>query len=246
MRALVVALVCAAAMAHAAPPGEEPLAKMLAARVTETGEVAYRTLARDDGRLLRDALDGFARVDANALDTDGTIAFWINAYHLIVLDAVAHGATPETLPGRARMYHWYGHTIAGKRRTLDEILGTLHRYAVSDPRIHLALCNGARGSAPMPAEPYTAERLDAQLAAAARRFVNDVFRTRAGPDRVDLSRIFAWYTEDFQRDAGSIGGFLQRFAERADLRAALSAHVLEIHYLPFDWHLNAVPGEQPE
>jgi Protein of unknown function, DUF547 len=246
MKAIVVALLCAATIARAEQPGDEALRKILAARVNDAGEVAYRTIARNDGRWLREALEGLARVDATRLDTDGAIALWINAYHATVLAAVVHGERPDTIPGRARMYHWFGQTIGGKRRTLDEMLATLDRYASADPRIHLALCNGARGAPRMPAEPFAADRLDAQLAAAARRFVNDTERNRASaPDRVDLSKVFAWYAEDFEHEAGSIGGFLQRFAEPDDLRDALAAHVLEIHYLPFDWRLNAAPGEHP-
>jgi hypothetical protein len=159
---------------------------------------------------------------------------------------VVHGESPETTSGRARMYHWFGQTLAGKRRTLDDVRVILDHYASADPRIHLAICNGTRGAPPLPREPYTPERLDTQLAAAARRFVNDPERNGAGPERVELSRIFAWYGDDFERASGSIAAFLQPLAAREDLRAALAAHVLQIHYVPFDWRLNAAPAELPK
>ena len=248
MRALIVTFVLAATTSRAADPGPgaDPWRTILATRVTDAGEVAYRTLAREDGRLLREALAAFARVDVAKLDTDGAIAFWINAYHATVLAAVVHGESPETFGGRARMYHWFGQTLAGKRRTLDELQTILDRYASADPRIHLALCNGARGAPPLAREPYTAQTLDSQLAAAARRFVNDPSRNGAAPERVELSRIFAWYQDDFEREFGSMAGFLQPLAERDDMRAALAAHVLQLHYTAFDWRLNAAPGELPK
>jgi len=245
-RPVAVLVLLAATIASGAEPGEDAWRTVLTTRVNGAGEVAYRSLAREDGRLLREALGAMSRVDPARLASDGAIAFWINAYHATVLAAVAHGETPETVAGRARMYHWFGQTLAGKRRTLDEMQGILDRYASADPRVHLAICNGTRAAPRLAAEPYTADQLDAQLAQAARRFVNDPDRNRAGAGRVELSRVFLWYRGDFEHEAGSVGEFLQPLASRADLRTALAAHVLQIHYLPFDWRLNAAPGERPK
>jgi hypothetical protein len=244
-RKSVAVLLLAATIASGSESGEDAWRAILSKRVDDAGEVAYRSLAREDARLLREVLAAFARVDASRLESDGAIAFWINAYHATVLAAVLHGESPETVTGRARMYHWFGQVLAGKRRTLDELQAILDRYASADPRIHLAICNGARAAPRLSAEPFTAESLDTQLAQAARRFVNDAERNRAAPGRVELSRVFLWYQDDFEREGGSLAEFLQPLATRGDLRAALAAHVLQIRYLPFDWRLNAAPGERP-
>jgi len=241
---LVAAFSLITTIARAVEPGEEAWAKILSARVNDAGEVAYRSLAREDARLLREALAGFARVDPSRLGTDGAVAFWINAYHATVFAAVLHGESPETLAGRARMYHWFGQILAGKRRTLDEVQIILDRYASADPRIHLAICNGTRGAPRLAVEPYTADRLDAQLVSAARRFVDDPERNGSAPSRLELSRIFLWYRDDFERDTGSLAEFLRPLATRNDLRAALAASVLQIHYVAFDWRSNAAPAER--
>lgn len=231
-----------------AAPGKDRWSSLLAKRVTQSGEVAFRSLIREDRALLAEVLAGLGESPAERLDHDTAVAFWINAYHALVLAAVVHGESPETVTGRARMYHWFGEKIAGKRRTLDDLRAILNGYASADPRIHLAVSNGTRGAPAFIGEPYVAERLDAQLVRAARRFVNDPERNIADPTagRLELSRVFAWYHADFEREAGSMVEFLRSWATRPDLREVLDAVNLTLRYRPFDWHLNAAPGEQPK
>jgi len=246
MRALCAVLALGAATAIAAERDEDPWAKILATRVNESGELAYRTLANEDGRLLRRVLDRMGTVDVAALDRDGAVAFWINAYHATVIAAVLHGETPETLAGRARMYHWFGEKVGGPRRTLDEIREVLNGYATADPRIHLAVSNGTRGGPRLIATPYVRDYLDAQLSAAARRFVNDVDHNYVDSihQRLALSRLFSWYLHDFEAMGGTLVKYLRPLAERRDLAAALEPEHVEVQYLPFDWRLNAAPGER--
>lgn len=248
MKLILGRVLLVAALAAAEGPGDDPWATILATRVSESGEVAYRSLAREDSGRLSRVLSGLADADTTRLDHDRAVAFWINAYHALVIAAVVHGERPEMVAERARMFHWFGQRIAGVRRTLDDVRVILNRYASADPRIHLAIANGTRGGPPLAAEPYTAERLDAQLERAARRFVNDPGHNLADPTtgRVELSRLFAWYRGDFEREAGSLAGFLRPLTTRPDLHDALDVADPKIRYRPFDWQINAATGEQPK
>ena len=243
---LALALVFAT-IATAGEPADDPWATILAKRVNASGEIAYRSLEREDGALFARVLAGLAEVDAKGLDHDHAVAFWINAYHALVIAAVVHGERPETVAERARMFHWFGERISGARRTRDDVRTILNGYARADPRIHLAISNGTRGGPPLVAEPYAGERLDDQLARAASRFVNapEYNFVDSGRKRLELSRLFAWYRGDFERKADSLEKFLQPFAMRQDLRDALDATNFSVHYLPFDWRLNAAAAERP-
>jgi Protein of unknown function, DUF547 len=247
-RAFLVLTALMRGIAAAADAVDDPWAEILAARVERNGEVAYRSLKQNDGVRFEDVLHRLAAARPEKLERDGAVAFWLNAYHAMVVAAVLRGESPETVASRARMYHWFGEKVGGARRTLDDVRAILDAYASADPRIHLAVSNGTRGGPALAAEPYTAGRLDSQLAAAARRFVNDPERYRAdsASGRIELSRIFAWYRSDFDHEAGSVEEFLRPLATRDDLLEVLGVPELKVRYRPFDWRLNAQPGERPK
>jgi Protein of unknown function, DUF547 len=233
------------ALAAAASPGKDAFAAILAARVDEGGEVAYRSLARHDRAGLDRFLDEVAAADPQRFDHDHAIAFWMNAYHAAVIAAVLHGEHPETVESRAKMYHWFGLPIAGERRTLDGIRAILDRYATADPRIHLALCDGTRGGPRMPRQLYEPEYLDAQLAAAARRFVDDPLKNHAGPSgQVKASRIFEWYRADFEHAAGTLADFMRSRATNPDLLRALGGPAPVIEFAEYDWGLDAAANQR--
>ena len=244
---LVVAAL-ARCLSASAEPTTDPWAEILRARVNEKGEVAYRSIERIDRARLDEALRRLASVEPEKLDHDRAVAFWLNAYHTMIVAAVLRGESPETVASRARMYHWFGQRVGGARRTLDDVRAILGRYASADPRIHLAISNGTRGGPALATEAYVEDRLDSQLAAAARRFVNDPERYAANPAkrRLEVSRLFAWYQDDFDHEAGSLAEFLRPLATRDDLLEVLSVPELEVRYRTFDWRLNVQPDERPK
>jgi hypothetical protein len=237
-------------LARTAAPAEldkDPWREVLAAHVNQAGEVAYRSLARRSAERVEEALRRFAPIDPATLDHDGAVAFWINAYNALVLSAVTHGESPEALAARARMFHWFGATIGGSRRTLDDISLILEPAMKVDPRIHFALANGTRGGPALAAEPYVADQLDAQLAAAARRFVADLGKNHFDVfgGGVELSRLFEWYRADFEKEAGSLTEYVRRLVGTPGLKWFLSVNRPDVGFQPFDWTLNAAAGERP-
>ncbi|MBW1773291.1 MAG: DUF547 domain-containing protein, partial [Deltaproteobacteria bacterium] len=89
---------------------------------------------------------------------------------------------------------------------------------------------------PLLAEPYTGSRLDKQLNQVTRAFINDPKRYRIEKDTLFVSRIFKWFSEDFNNDV--IGFFLQ-YAE-GDLKRTLESNrgKIKVKYLDYDWSLN--------
>ncbi|MGH7821990.1 MAG: DUF547 domain-containing protein [Candidatus Binatia bacterium] len=247
---VLLALAAVAGLAvtgEASGPRNDLWGEILRARVTPAGEVAYRTIARVDRDRLAEYLASLAAADLGRMSADETVAFWINAHNAMVVFGVIHGGNPETLAGRARLYHWFQLELAGARRTLDGIAILLETHAAADPRIHFALCIGTRGSPPLAVEPYDADRLDSALAAAGRRFVNDSTRNRLDlvGRRVELSPVFAWHEADFTRSAGSLPAFVGRLAVHPKAALILRRPEVSASFREFDWRLNAAPGEHP-
>ena len=121
------------------------------------------------------------------------------------------------------------------------------RGRFDDPRIHFAVNCAAIGCPPLREEAFVAERLDAQLDEQTLRFMSDRSRNRWSPvnQRLEVSRIFDWYAEDFHLGHKGIASALALYARHADQLADESANRERIRtqragvaFLDYDWNLN--------
>lgn len=147
-------------------------------------------------------------------------------------------------------------TLFGRETTLEGIENDWLRKpgAYDDLRVHFAL-NCASVACPMlREEAYVAPRLGAQLEQQAVRFLSDRSRNRydAAENRLEVSKIFDWYKEDWRRDdrgfdgnGASIGSRMAYFARYANLLADAPqdrGRIIEgkapITFLAYDWSLN--------
>ncbi len=139
--------------------------------------------------------------------------------------------------------------LLGTMFTLDQIehetLRARGRY--DDPRIHFAVNCASIGCPMLREEAFVAERLDAQLDEQARRFMADRSRNRwnGQRQRLEVSKIFDWYGEDFKlghRGINSLPAFMARFAEvladSSEDRERVRSLKTEIAFLEYDWKLN--------
>lgn len=143
--------------------------------------------------------------------------------------------------------------LLGARVSLDDIehemLRARGRY--DDPRVHFAVNCASVGCPALREEAFDALRLEAQLDEQALRFMSDRSRNRynAARGRLEVSKIFDWFGEDFRlghRGIGSLPAFMARYADvlaeaPAD-RARLRASQAEIGFLDYDWKLNDAKG----
>ena len=100
---------------------------------------------------------------------------------------------------------------------------------------------------------YVAERLEAQLEEQTRRFLSDRTRNRVGAGgRLEVSKIFDWFKEDWSSGYQGIRSREQYFAKYAKLLtddAAQQQLVAEgkapLSFLDYDWTLNDVRRQSP-
>jgi hypothetical protein len=139
--------------------------------------------------------------------------------------------------------------LLGEKLSLDDIEHAMlrRRGAYDEPRVHFAVNCASIGCPMLREEAYAGERLEAQLAQQAERFMADRTRNRwnAQRQRLELSRIFDWYGEDFRlghRGIASLEAFAASHADRlADApadRERLRGGRFEIAFLEYDWALN--------
>ncbi len=135
--------------------------------------------------------------------------------------------------------------LLGEERHLDWIEHEQLRPNYQDWRVHGAVNCASIGCPALRPEAFTAAQLGAQLDDGMNRFMGDRTRNRFADGRAEISEIFKWFQEDFDKGhlgVGSIDKLLARYAEQlgsvpAD-RATLRAGPVRVRYLDYDWSLN--------
>ncbi len=222
-----------------ATPDHQIFAELLT-KYNHNGVVDYAVLKKEETRL--DAyLDLLAGVNPNSLARNDRFAFYANAYNAWTIKLILTGypgvASIKDLgslfksPWKKKFVRLDGEVI-----TLDHIEHDLLRPQFKDPRVHMAVNCASKGCPPLWNEPFNGSRLDDQLNTAAREFINNPRFNRIENGTLYVSRIFKWFSEDFDDD---VIGFFERYAEGELKRALLSSRsTLKVKYLDYDWSLN--------
>ncbi|MEO8059947.1 MAG: DUF547 domain-containing protein [Burkholderiales bacterium] len=182
------------------------------------------------------------------------MAFLINAYNANTVELVL-GRYPDLKSikdlGGLLSSPWKEAFVPllGGTHSLDEIehgmLRAPGRY--NDPRIHFAVNCASVGCPPLREEAFVAERLEAQLDEQAARFMADRSRNRwsVAEQRLEVSKIFDWYGDDFRAGHRGIGSLEAFFARHADAladapadRERIRTRRAPVAFLAYDWALN--------
>ena len=183
-------------------------------------------------------------------------AFLINAYNAFTVELILT-KYPDLKSikdlGSLLSHPWKPKWIAllGAQVSLDDIEHAMLRKRgdYDDPRVHFAVNCASIGCPALREEAFVATRLDAQLDEQTLRFMSDRTRNRydAQRGRLELSKIFDWYGEDFRlghRGIATLAAFAARhadvLADAAADRERIRAGRAEIVYTDYDWALNDV------
>lgn len=210
--------------------------------------VKYSELKSDPGTLDRfvSSIEAVSRSEYDSWTKEQQLAFLINAYNALTLKLVVmHYPGIDSIkdiggffsgPWKQKFFKLFG-----EDSYLDHIEHDLIRKNFNEPRIHFAVNCASRGCPALQPEAYIADRLDKQLEHAARSFLMDDERNRYDKDKdlLEISPIFKWYHEDFERAAGSIQAFIAPFmTDDAGLRDHIAGDKPAIRYQDYDWNLN--------
>ncbi|WP_293371381.1 DUF547 domain-containing protein [Nevskia sp.] len=182
------------------------------------------------------------------------LAFLINAYNAWTVELIL-GSYPKlksikdlgsllSSPWKKTFIPLLGQTIS-----LDQIEhGMIRKPGVfDDPRIHAAVNCASVGCPALARSAFVARDLDRQLDAALSGFLSDATRNRydAASGRLEVSKIFDWYSGDFERGHRGYDSLKTLFAKHAavlartsDGQAAVRAGRYKLGYLDYDWALN--------
>ena len=137
--------------------------------------------------------------------------------------------------------------LLGEDRHLDWIEHEQLRPNYAEPRIHAAVNCASIGCPALRDEAFTAPKLDAQLEDGMKRFMADRTRNRVANGQLEVSSIFKWFKEDFEKGHQGLNKLEDVFARYATQltsnpaeQARLKDRSLRISHLDYDWALNDV------
>jgi len=215
-------------------------------------QVNYKGFAADRAELKK-VLDSFSAVTPAQFATlprNEQMVFLINAYNAFTIEHIL-GKYPNLKSirdlGSLVQSAWKKKffTLLGEERHLDWIEHEQLRPKYDDPRIHVALVCAAVSCPALRTDAYTSAKLETQLEDGMQRFLSDRTRNRYADGKLQVSSIFKWFKEDFEKGHKSFNKLEDVFAKYADVMgtdatsiAQIRARAVSVTYLDYDWSLN--------
>jgi hypothetical protein len=220
---------------------------LLRQHVDADGWVDYAGIEKDEVKL-----DAYLASIANApftnMERNQKLALLINAYNAFTLKLIVEHQPASSIKDIPRSKRWAAArwNVGGQVWSLDQIEHKQIRPKFVEPRIHFALVCAAVGCPPLRNEAFAAARLDNQLDEQTRYVHRHAtwFQLDAQSKSLRLTKLYDWYGNDFEQDAGSVRQFAARYSP--ELKQALDSDAApRVKWLPYDWKLNSVQNKQP-
>jgi len=198
-----------------------------------------------------DEWSSLTQAEFNAMNKNQQMAFLINAYNgftvELVLTKYPNLKSIKDIGGVfSSPWKQEFFTLLGKKRNLDWIEHEQLRPNYKEPRVHAAVNCASIGCPALRNEAFTANKLNAQLDDGMRRFLSDPSRNRVKNGELQVSPIFKWFAEDFEKGHQGFHEVKDVFAKWAkdmgttpEIVDKIASRSLPVAYTDYDWALNA-------
>jgi hypothetical protein len=225
------------------------LAKYVRPQAAGASRFDYKAVDAADRERLKRYVSNLEQVDPATLDRAEQIALLANLYNAktidIVLDHYPVASIKDISLGGGLLASITGGPwkqkvtkLKGEELSLDDLEHGILRPVFHDPRVHYALNCASLGCPNLRTEAFTGAKLEAQLDAAARDFINDPRGVNASADGLRVSSIYSWFQEDFGGDDTGVIAHLKKFASPRLAQRLDSAKRIDGY--DYDWKLNDV------
>ncbi|MCG8637660.1 MAG: DUF547 domain-containing protein [Desulfobacterales bacterium] len=214
--------------------------KELLAKHVKKNRVDYDGFKKDEA-LLDQYLKILSTADPDTLSRNHQFAFYINAYNAFTIKLVL-SRYPEVNSIKEIRSFFSGPwskkfiSLGGWTVSLDYIEHEVLRPRFKDPRIHFAINCAAKSCPPLLNRPYEGKTIENQLDEQTRSFINTPRSTFVKDNTLFISKIFDWFSEDFNDNPLL---FIRQYADdrlKAELDAA--GPEVKLTYLHYNWNLN--------
>lgn len=203
---------------------------LLQKNVSKNGIVDYKGFQKDS-KQLQSYLDVLAaNVPTKSWSKNAVLAYWINAYNAYTVKLILDNYPVKSIKDINDPWGKKFFTLGDKKYSLEEVEHEILRK-MDEPRIHFAI-NCASFSCPnLLNEAYTEANLEKQLTTVAKSFINDKTKNTITSNKVEISKIFDWFSGDFKKK-GTVIDFLNQYSSiKINSKAKIS-------YKEYNWTLN--------
>jgi len=189
-----------------------------------------------DHAALTEVVAAYGRIDSKALAPNDRKAFLINLYNAAMLQAALDNYPLKSVtdiglvPFSIFKRQWIA--LDGDRVSLDDIEKGILLREYPDARVHFAVNCASASCPPLRSEPYIGARLETQLEEQTRLFAasDHAATVDSGKKRIEFSKLFKWYREDF--DVSNPAIYLNGYRDEPLPTS------YKVAWQPYDWSLN--------
>jgi hypothetical protein len=198
--------------------------------VMEDGRVNYAGFKKDK-KILEAYLETIRTNNPKTTwSKNDRFAYYMNAYNAMTIDLIIKNHPIKSIKNINNPWEQRYWKIGDTFVSLEEIEHDVLRK-MKDPRIHFGINCASFSCPPLMNKAFTAATVDTQLEKLAVQFINDPKRNKITTDRVEISKIFRWFYEDFTKN-GDLIDFLNTYSKvKIDKNA-------RVRYMDYNWELN--------
>lgn len=208
---------------------------LLKENISNEGVVNYKSIIKNISQL-NDFIGYLEKTspDKNWSDNKKK-AFWINAYNAYTIQLITkHYPLKSILEIKLDGKDAWNAPIAkvgGKNYTLNQIEHEVLRKTYNDPRIHVGVNCASFSCPPIANFAFTEKNIESELERLMKQFVNDSKRNKLTAKKIQLSKIFEWYKDDFTQN-GKLTAYISKYANIEISKKA------KVKFLEYNWNLN--------
>jgi Protein of unknown function, DUF547 len=213
--------------------------QLLKKYVNDRGLVDYAAWkkSRTDLETLDSYLKQFAEKPQTPAIGSDAAASLINLYNATTVRWILANYPTDSIKGLKDSFAAKRHDVGGRKVSLDDVENNALRPLLGY-RTHAVLVCAARSCPPLQRFAYTPTQLNEQIESAYRAWLSRSDLNRFLPEvkKIEISSIFNWYKDDFDR-AGGVPNILAQYAPPQYHEFLISGD-FETTYLSYNWGLN--------
>jgi hypothetical protein len=208
--------------------------QLLNTYVDDYGHVDYKSLKKNQQKL-EDYLSLLnENPPKNSWSTNQKKAYLINAYNAFTVKLIIDNYPLESIKDIGGIFGNPFSQEFAKIGNIEYSLDDIEKgmlLKMGDPRVHFAVNCASESCPKLVNEAFVASKVNEQLDAAAKEFIHSN-KNKLSPNQVELSKIFKWYSSDFEKGEASVIDFINKYSKNPINPNA------SISYLSYSWELN--------